>query len=353
MRCLRSLGCGSNETTVKVEHTSGLDSNSSYGFGKSSFAIPEMRGITKRAYFNYQQDRIFVRTSRSVRRSIQRKKKRRNLRIRVNKRVTCGSPQFCQNCGHDEFKLYQKSGHSKCVKDLRFSATGVKRWVTEFTTQRWVCRNCHTSFYSPKYPTNGRQFGHGIASWVVHQQAANRQSHQALVDSLNDLFGFSFSLGLAKRCMKELASEYKETEKLLFNMLRQGHVIFADETKVQVRGGTGYVWVFSGIEVVVYRFTETRDSQILEEVLDGFQGVVVSDFYGGYDSVPCQQQKCLVHLIRDINDDMLKAPFNEELKAIASRFTKLLKAIVDDIDKFGLKKRHLNKFVKPTSRFQD
>ncbi|MGZ0175221.1 MAG: IS66 family transposase [Planctomycetales bacterium] len=186
----------------------------------------------------------------------------------------------------------------------------------------------------------------------AHQHVANQQPHRAIVDNLNDLFGFNCGHHLVESSKTDLASEYEKTEELLLNRLRLRHVIFADETKIQVRGGTGYVWAFSGVEEVVYRFTETREANILDEILDGFHGVIVSDFYSGYDSVPCQQQKCLVHLIRDINDDLLKAPFNKELKALASRFTELLKSIVDDIDKFGLKQRHLNKFVKPASRFQ-
>ena len=352
VRYLRSLEGDRDGSSLKVENASDLDSHSSYGFGKSSFAIPEMRGITKRAYFNYQQERIFVRTNRHVRRSLRRKKEKRS-KLRINKRITCGQPDNCVACGYALPVGLSSSSFSKCIKDLRFSQSGVKRWITEYTTNRWKCQRCGASFYSSEYPTKKRRYGHGVASWAVHQHVANRQSHQTLVDNLNDLFGFEFSARLAIRAMRGLASVYKKTEELLLNRLRHGQVIFADETKIRVRGGTGYVWAFSGIEEVVYRFTETRDSQILEEILDGFQGVVVSDFYSGYDSTPCDQQKCLVHLIRDINDDLLKAPFNDELKALANRFTELLKAIVDDIDKFGLKHRHLNKFVKPASRFQD
>ncbi len=312
----------------------------------------DMRGITKRAYFDYQQQRIFVRSNRSVRRSLKRKKRSRS-KLHVNTSVICTPPDTCIACGCDRLTVLRASGSKRSIRDLRFSAGGVKRWITEYSTLRWQCKTCHKSFYSPEYPTKQPQFGHGVASWVVHQHVANRQSHVALVENLNDLFGFDFSTGVAKRSMRELASEYRAAEDSLLSSLRRGQMICADETKVRVRGGTGYVWAFSGIEEVVYRFTETRDSQILEEILDGFQGVVVSDFYGGYDSVTCQQQKCLVHLIRDINDDLLKAPFNEELKLLASRFTELLKTIVDDIDKYGLRRRHLNKFVKPASRFQN
>ena len=37
-------------------------------------------------------------------------------------------------------------------------------------------------------------------------------------------------------------------------------------------------------------------------------------------SVPCAQQKCLIHLMRDINEDLHKNPFDDELKEIARWF---------------------------------
>ena len=69
--------------------------------------------------------------------------------------------------------------------------------------------------------------------------------------------------------------------------------------------------------------------------------MLVSDFYSGYDSLPCEQQKCLIHLIRDFNADLTSNPYDEEFKALAAEFGKLLRSIVDTIDKHGLKKRHL------------
>jgi hypothetical protein len=71
--------------------------------------------------------------------------------------------------------------------------------------------------------------------------------------------------------------------------------------------------------------------------------VLVSDFYAAYDSVPCPQQKCLIHLMRDINEDLIKNPFDEEFKAMAGRFGALLREIVLTVDRYGLKARHLGK----------
>src|SRR5262249_15500270 len=69
------------------------------------------------------------------------------------------------------------------------------------------------------------------------------------------------------------------------------------------------------------------------------------------DSLSCAQQKCLVHLIRDINDDLKANPYDEEFKALAARFGTLLRSIVGTIDKYGLKKLHLHKHKAEVAHF--
>src|SRR5438128_10955353 len=48
------------------------------------------------------------------------------------------------------------------------------------------------------------------------------------------------------------------------------------------------------------KLTETREATIAHEFLINYNGILISDFYPGYDSVRCRQQKCWVHLIRDL-----------------------------------------------------
>ena len=47
--------------------------------------------------------------------------------------------------------------------------------------------------------------------------------------------------------------------------------------------------------------------------------------------------------MRDINDDLLQHPFDEELKELARRYTLTLKPMVETIDKHGLKTKFLSK----------
>lgn len=76
----------------------------------------------------------------------------------------------------------------------------------------------------------------------------------------------------------------------------------------------------------------------------------MSDFYGGYDAVPCIQQKCLIHLMRDINDDAFKHPFNEEIGFMARQFGATLRTIIATIDEYGLRARHLRKHNRDAKR---
>jgi hypothetical protein len=55
--------------------------------------------------------------------------------------------------------------------------------------------------------------------------------------------------------------------------------------------------------------------------------------------------------MRDINEDVLKYPFNNELIFVATRFGELLREIVETIDRYGLKRRHLGKHKRSTKRF--
>jgi len=86
-------------------------------------------------------------------------------------------------------------------------------------------------------------------------------------------------------------------------------------------------------------------------VLSDFNGVLVSDFYSAYDALPCAQQRCLIHILRDINDDLARNPFDSELRHMATEFGRLLSSIIIAINRFGLKKRHLQKFKKKAVSF--
>ena len=98
-------------------------------------------------------------------------------------------------------------------------------------------------------------------------------------------------------------------------------------------------------------YRPTREGSFLIDLLKDFRGVLISDFYAPYDSLDCEQQKCLIHLIRDFNHDILGNPWDEEFKTLASDFGKLLHKIIGTVDQYGLRQRHLGKHRRDVEHF--
>jgi hypothetical protein len=63
------------------------------------------------------------------------------------------------------------------------------------------------------------------------------------------------------------------------------------------------------------------------------------------------QQRCLIHLMRDMNRAILDNPFDQELQSITAPFGALLRSIVTTIDQHGLKRRYLQTHAKAVGAF--
>ena len=147
-------------------------------------------------------------------------------------------------------------------------------------------------------------FGHGFLSWVAYQRIVLMLPVRPISQTLAALFSESVGNSTICKFIHQLSGDYAQTETLLRRGILQSPFIHVDETKIIIQGHNWFVWVLTDGKHVVFRLTENRETTLIHKMLAGYEGVLVSDFYGGYDSMPCRQQKCLVHLIRDLNEDL-------------------------------------------------
>lgn len=234
---------------------------------------------------------------------------------------------------------------------MRFGQSGVKRWITSYSLYRYECPSCRATFYNPGRAWTREKFGHNLQALSMYLNIDLRVPQARVAAFLSHIFGFNLSSATTNQFKTNLASSYKRTYDDLIQKILHGRLIHADETKVSVSGKLGYVWVFTSLEEAVYMYTPSREGEMVLNLLKDFKGVLVSDFYTAYDSIACPQQKCLIHLIRDMNDDLLKEPFNEEMKSLVADFANLVKPMIATVDRFGLKARFLGKHKVEVRRF--
>jgi hypothetical protein len=238
------------------------------------------------------------------------------------------------------------------VIDLKFFRGGAKKWVTEYLSWKYKCAKCGTLF-APEGVPGGRapKYGHGLATWCIYNSLVCGQNLFRVRRALRDIF----DLDIPQPTMFRFKSSLRETlqpiyDKILVHLLK-GSLLHIDETEVKLRGCKGYVWVFASMDAVYFEYRDSRKAQFLGPLLEEFKGVLISDFFTGYDSLNCPQQKCLIHLIRDMNEDLLSNSFDSEYKDVVQRFARLLQQIVKTVDKYGLKRRHFRKHRDDAVRF--
>ena len=190
-------------------------------------------------------------------------------------------------------------------------------------------------------------------SWCAYSSFFCDMKMSRTRKALGDTFEIFVDDSRMMRARHAMTAWYESLYSSILESLVQGRILHVDETSVKLRGVKGYVWVLASMDKVYYFYKPSREGSFLQEMLHSFSGVLISDFYTAYDSLDCEQQKCLVHFVRDIDEDLLKNPFDTELKCLAQEFGSLLRVAIQTVDRYGLKSRHLRKHKPTVLRFLD
>lgn len=332
-------------------HVDSMKPQRPYNWGPVEFVLPELDWINKCAYWEYQRDRVYIRSSPRLRRVARRRQHSKGRSLPVNKTVSPSKRWKCPKCDSREIGINGK--HRKLLYDLRFGNGGVKRWVTEYIIDQYKCRKCGNPFPSDEIEWTRHRYGLQLLAYVIHNIIELHLPQLKLAGSIHKLFGYSLGQPTINGLKQRASVLYNDAYEEIKERLQQGKLIHADETHLGTKGIAGYVWVFTSMEEVVYVWSSTREGGVAQEFLRNFRGVLVSDFYSVYDSIDWAQQRCLIHLIRDLNDDVLSEAFNEEMQALVRGFTSLLKPIIDTIDRFGLKTHFLKRHRTDVKKFYE
>ncbi|MDQ2787824.1 MAG: IS66 family transposase [Chloroflexota bacterium] len=165
------------------------------------------------------------------------------------------------------------------------------------------CRTRHTPAVALGDAVVGRQrFGVGLVSLIATMRAEARLPIATIQWYFRTFHGLSISVGAIIGALKQVARVGAAAVDAIREEIRGNPVAHGDETGWRENGVNGYVWVFC-TPVAQYFTRGSRGGAMVDAVLgDAFAGVLVSDFYVGYQHYPGVKQKCWAHLLRDVHD---------------------------------------------------
>lgn len=304
--------------------------------------------INSAAQWNYQRDRVYVRSGK-LNKKIAMSRPKKKSTWRVEKIVIWKRSHFCPTCRI--FSGVKGLVKSKTLQDVIFARRGLKLRFVKYVFQTYKCRRCGVAFGVPERFKYCRKYGWNIVAYLVYHIMDLHIHQRVVVRSFNRLFGSDVGRSSLNNLKTKAADYYADTNRQILEQIVRGELVHADETRANIKGKSAFVWVLTSFNEVYYILSESREGEIAQKLLAGFKGVLVSDFYTAYDSIDCPQQRCLIHLMRDLNDEVLNNPFDEQLKQVVTAFGGILKPMVETIDRHGLKKHFLKKHLSSVDRF--
>ena len=226
----------SPDQSSEVVFTASLKWKHPFGFKRNTFALPDLDTINKAAYWDYQREKVYVKSNGNVK-SAFRCASRRVQSVRPNKTIESSRARFCSKCGGAS-RIYHHAKGQKTVLDLKFTSHGIKRWVVRYKFYRYYCQNCKMTFNSPNRNWTRSKFGPEIKAYALYQNIDLRLSQEAVDRSMKKLFGLPVALGTTNNFKEEAAEKYQIKT---YKGLTGGRLLHVDETRISIRNGPGFV----------------------------------------------------------------------------------------------------------------
>src|SRR6266446_6019257 len=161
------------------------------------------------------------------------------------------SRSLCIDCDN-ELRKHHTHISRRIIIDLVLTKSGIRKTIIEYVGDHSYCSKCN-KYYIPPYMigySRNQLYGHGFRSWIVYNRIALRMPYSSIREIIDEQFN----------------------EKV-------------GETSINIKGEKQYVWTFTDGKHVVFKLRKNREATIAYEFLKSYDGILISDFYPGYDSV--------------------------------------------------------------------
>lgn len=169
--------------------------------------------------------------------------------------------------------------------------------VTEHIIPHYLCPRCGQE-NSVDVPALGR-FGPRTCAHVALLKFSDRLPHVKVVQALSRQFGLTMTPPTVLRITQRVADATRTSyDELLRHLLLEPY-LHIDETPLRVSGRTYWVWVFTTPGFTLYVIRPSRGRNVVQDILQDYKGIIVTDGYTVYEGIGGAQQRCWAHLLRE------------------------------------------------------
>lgn len=196
----------------------------------------------------------------------------------------------CGCCRFEDEKPYYTHQHIELPP--------IQMQVTHFILYAAKCVGCGKIIkgYTPKEFSTG--YGPRFSALIVELAGIAGNSRDMVRTFCDSVLGIPISLGAIQKVIDRASKAIKPHYEAIKNTARSVKINHVDETSWKNGGDLHWLWVMANTVVVFFMIHANRSKEAFNQLIDTWNGILVSDDYGLYRKWVGLRQTCLAHMIR-------------------------------------------------------
>ena len=203
-------------------------------------------------------------------------------------------PEAC-SCGCTSFDLKSvKPFYTHQVIEL----PEIKMDLMHFILNQGTCSQCGNVVKAQLPKEHQTGYGPRLSALIAETSGIQGNSRETVRTFCQSVLDFSISSGAIQKVIDRVSEALKPAHKKIGNIARNSYVNYIDETSWFQNGSLQWLWVMVNSTVAYFMIHKNRSKEAFLELIQDWEGILVSDNYGVYQKWINLRQTCLAHLIR-------------------------------------------------------
>jgi len=170
--------------------------------------------------------------------------------------------------------------------------------VQHFVLHQGWCTACGTEHKAHVPPEHATGYGPRVSALMGELAGTYGNGRRMVQTFCASVLGVPISLGAIQKVLDRVTQAIDPYYAVIARQARQAPVNYIDETPWYCRNALEWLWVMASERVAFYMIHPRRSKEAFAALIDAWEGLLVSDGYGVYQSWVQARQTCLAHLIR-------------------------------------------------------
>ncbi|MFP4475778.1 MAG: IS66 family transposase [Desulfatibacillaceae bacterium] len=170
--------------------------------------------------------------------------------------------------------------------------------VTHFRLFEARCQGCGSTVKGRIPDGEGTGYGPRLSALVAQLSGVYGESRETVQDLIQSVLGLHISTGGIQRIIDRASAAIEPVYEAIADEARNAPVNHVDETSWKTESKLKWLWVMANLRVAFFMIHKNRSYEAFCQLVDAWEGILVSDDYALYRKWVHLRQACLAHLLR-------------------------------------------------------